>query len=55
MRTNTLINEIVRGMWLMDQTQLDGYAPFVHSLLTGGNLTLPNGTDKVIELKNVIQ
>lgn len=51
MRINTLINEIVRGMWLMDQTQLDGYAPFVHSLLTGGNLTLPQAKEAKLEMK----
>jgi len=51
MRTNTLINEIVRGMWLMDQTQLDGYAPFVHSLLTGGTLKLPQEKEAKLQMK----
>lgn len=48
MKINPLISEIVRGQWLMDIHQLDGFAPFVHSLLNGGGMPLQQAPEQKI-------
>lgn len=41
MKINRLLNEIIKGQWLLDSQFVDSAAPYVHSFLTGGNLNLP--------------
>ena len=51
MKTSKLLSEIIRGEWLINPHELEGYAPFVHSLFTGGNLALPTGKESKPEIK----
>lgn len=41
MKINKLLNEIIKGQWLLDSQFVDSAAPYVHSFLTGGNLAMP--------------
>lgn len=40
MKTNKLLNEIVRGCWLMDPLQIESYGPFVQSLFSRNPISL---------------
>ena len=51
MKTSKLLSEIIRGEWLINPHELEGYAPLVHSLFTGGNLALPTGKETKPQIK----
>lgn len=44
MKTNLLLNEIIRGTWLLDVHSLDALAPIVHNILTG-QVAYPNAKE----------
>lgn len=44
MKTNTLINELIRGCWFLNIHNLDAYAPLVQNILSG-NVAVPDGKE----------
>ncbi|MAR57242.1 MAG: hypothetical protein CMM93_08675 [Rickettsiales bacterium] len=47
MKTSALLNDLLRGHWLMDPHQLEGYAPIVHGVISRGNFAnVPDTQEK---------
>ena len=51
MKANLLLNELVRGLWLLDPHQIESYAPIVHSLLTRNAAAPDNVNEKELEIR----
>lgn len=47
MKTNVLLNELVRGMWLMGPHEVSGFAPLVHGILSRNTVPENISTEKL--------
>ena len=47
MKSNALLNELIRGQWLMDPFAVESYAPIVQSILSKGLVAAPDAKEKL--------